>query len=448
MPDKNSPNILGTEKIGRLLMKYSIPAIIATAASSLYNIIDRIFIGHGVGPMAISGLALTFPLMNLAAAFGSLIGVGAATMVSIRLGQRNREGATAFLCNAFILNIIISIVYAVVMFIFLDDVLYAFGASKVTLPYARNFMQIILAGNIFTHLYFGLNNIMRASGYPTKAMITTLLTVAVNLVLAPLFIFVFKWGIRGAATATVCAQMVGTAWVFIHFMSKSSYVHFAKGYFKLKMKVILDIFSIGMSNFLMLICATLVTIIMNISLAHYGGDYAIGAFGIINSIGGLFAMIVLGFNQGMQPIAGYNFGARQFDRVIRVFKATLIAGTSVTIFGFLLAEIIPHFLANAFTSDQQLIHLATVGMRISIVMFPIVGFQMVTTNFFQSIGKAKISIFLSLSRQVLFLIPALLLLPHFFGLNGVWAALPSADFSSSLITLMVLQYQIKKIRLA
>jgi putative efflux protein, MATE family len=448
MPDNNNPNILGTEKIGRLLMKYSIPAIIATAASSLYNIIDRIFIGHGVGPMAISGLALTFPLMNLAAAFGSLIGVGAATMVSIRLGQRNRESATAFLCNAFVLNIIISIVYAVVMFTFLDDVLYAFGASKITLPYARNFMQVILCGNIFTHLYFGLNNIMRASGYPTKAMITTLLTVGVNLMLAPLFIFAFKWGIRGAALATVFAQMVGTIWVLIHFMSKSSYVHFMRGYFRLKIQIFRDIFSIGMSNFLMLICATLVTIIINISLAKYGGDFAIGAYGIINSIGSLFAMVVLGFNQGMQPISGYNFGARQFDRVIRVFKATLVAGTSVTILGFLLAEIIPHFLANAFTSDQQLIHLATVGMRISLMMFPIVGFQMVTTNFFQSIGKAKISIFLSLSRQVLFLIPALLILPHFWGLHGVWAASPTADFISSLITLMVLQYQIKKIRLA
>ncbi|MDP4225374.1 MAG: MATE family efflux transporter [Bacteroidota bacterium] len=447
MANSEITEALGQEKIGKLLLQYSLPAIIATAASSLYNIIDRVFIGHGVGPLAISGLALTFPLMNLAAAFGSLVGAGASTMVSIRLGQRDRKGATLILGNAVFLNLLLGTLFSVFALSFLDDLLKILGASKNTLPYAREFMQIILLGNVLTHLYIGLNNVMRASGYPKKAMLTTLLTVGVNLILAPLFIFVFKWGIRGAATATVCAQFVGTVRVLIHFMKQSSLVHFLPGYFKPKIKIIRDIFSIGMSNFLMLICATLVTLIINLSLSKYGGDFAIGAYGIINSIGMLFAMIVLGFNQGMQPISGYNYGAQKFHRVISVFKYTLAAGTCVTTFGFLLSEIFPAQIAGCFTSNDQLIKIAVIGLRFNLAMFPIVGFQMVTSNFFQSIGKAKISIFLSLSRQVLFFIPALLVLPHFFGLNGVWCGAPVADFISSMVTLIVLQTQIKKIRI-
>jgi len=287
---------------------------------------------------------------------------------------------------------------------------------------------------------------MRASGFPKKSMYITLTTVGVNLVLAPLFIFVFRWGIRGAALATVCSQVVGVIWVFTHFMKKSSPVRFLPGYFKLKRRINLDIFSIGMSNFLMLICSSLVVVIINRSLKVYGGDYAIGAYGIINSIISLFAMIVLGFNQGMQPIAGYNYGAGNLSRVFKVFKGTVIAGTCVTVFGFLICEVFPRQLASAFTSNQQLIDMAVTGMRISIVLFPIVGFQMVTSTLFQSIGKAKISIFLSLSRQLLFLIPALLIIPQLLGLRGVWCAIPVADLTSSLLTFFVLSIQLKKLR--
>lgn len=442
---KRSTDALGSERIMRLLIQYSIPAIIATAASSLYNVIDRIFIGHGVGPLAISGLALTLPLMNLAAAFGSLVGVGAAAMISIRLGQRNRKEATMILGNALMLNLIIGISFSILSLIFLDNILFTLGASDDTLSYAKEFMQIILLGNVITHIYLGLNNIMRATGFPRKAMYITLVTVGVNLALAPLFIFAFRWGIRGAAIATVCAQIVGVIWVFSHFMKESSSVRFLPGYFRLKRRINLDIFSIGSSNFLMLICASLVVVVINRSLKAYGGDYAIGAFGILNSIGSLFAMIVIGFNQGMQPIAGYNFGARNRDRVIKVFKGTIIAGTCVTTLGFLVCEIFPRQIASAFTVNQQLIDMAVVGMRINMIMFPIVGFQMVTSTFFQSIGKAKISIFLSLSRQLLFLIPALLIIPHFWGLEGVWSAGPVADLTSSLLTVIVLRMQIKKV---
>lgn len=445
MVKKSGPHELGTKKVGGLLLEYSIPAIIATTAASLYNIIDRIFIGQGVGPLAISGLALTFPLMNITAAFGSLVGVGASTMVSIRLGQNDRRGATQILGNAVMLNFIIGIVVALVMLTFLDPILYALGASNRTLSYAKSFMQVILLGNVFTHLYLGLNNIMRASGYPSKAMVTTLITVAVNLILAPLFIFVFKWGIRGAALATVIAQITGTVWLANHFLKGKSFLHFLPGYMKLKKRIIKDIFSIGMSNFLMLSCASLVSLIMNLGLKKYGSDYAIGAYGIVGSIGGLVVMIVLGFTQGMQPIVGYNFGARKIQRVTRAYRLTIIAATCVTCTGFFLAETFPRQIASAFTSNDELLNLAVMGLKLSLIVFPVVGFQIVTTNFFQAIGKAGISIFLSLSRQVLFLIPALLIIPQFLGLRGVWLSAPVADLISSVISFLVLSWQLRKL---
>lgn len=442
MANQNVAGALGTANVGSLLLHYSIPAIVATVASSVYNIVDRIFIGQGVGPFAISGLALTLPLMNITAAFGAMVGVGASTMVSIRLGQHDRQGATRILGNTVMLNTIISVVVTIISLIFLEPILYGMGASPGTLPYARDFMQIILAGNVFLHLYLGLNNIMRASGYPRKAMIATLLTVAINIALAPLFIFVFKWGIRGAALATVLAQIFGTIWVFFHFMSPSHSIYFLPGYFKLKIKVIREIISIGIANFLMLTVASLVVVIINLGLEKHGGDLAIGAFGIINSIMNLIVFIVIGINQGMQPIAGYNYGAMQYDRVKHVFKLTVIAGTAISTIGFLLGEIFPRQISSLFTSNHELIGLSTNGMRIAVMMFPIVGIQMVTSSFFQSIGKAWISIFLSLSRQVLLLIPLVIILPHYFGLNGVWYSMPLSDLVSSLLTVLVLRKQL------
>jgi putative MATE family efflux protein len=445
MSSQKTPNVLGTEKIGKLLWQYSIPAIVATTVSSLYNVIDRIFIGHGVGPLAISGLALTFPFMNLSAAFGSLVGVGSSAMVSIKLGEKDRDGATHILGNAFILNIAVGILFSTIMLCFIDQILYMFGASKDTLPYARDFMHVILLGNVFTHLYIGMNHIIRASGYPKKSMIITLLTVGLNLILAPLFIFHFNLGIKGAALATVCAQLSGTVWGLVHLSKKSSYVHFVKGYFKPKLKIILDIFSIGMSTFIMFTCTTLIVVLVNVSLAKYGGDYAIGAFGIIASFETLFAMVVLGFVQGMQPIVGYNYGARQFPRAKKALGYTIVAGVCVTTFGFLLSEFFPRLLASAFTNNETLLDITSTGMRLTLAMFPVVGFQMVTSNFFQSIGHARVSILLSLSRQVILLIPALLILPHFFSLQGVWIATPTADLLAAVITFFVLKRQLKRI---
>jgi putative MATE family efflux protein len=384
--------------------------------------------------------------MNLSAAFGSLVGVGSSAMVSIKLGEKDTDGATKILGNAVLLNVLIGIFFTVIMFTFLDQVLYLFGASKDTLPYAKDFMSIILLGSVVTHLYLGLNNIMRASGYPKEAMIVTVFTIGINIILAPIFIFKFEWGISGAALATVLAQIGGLIWVLLHFLRKSHYVHFTRNCFKLELKIIREIFSIGISTFIMFTTSSLVVILMNVTLAEYGGDYAIGAFGIIVSIQSLFAMIVLGFSQGMQPIAGFNFGAKQFNRVREVLKKTILAGTVVTSFGFILCELFPKLIASAFTKDVQLITDTSLGMYITFALFPIVGFQMVTTNFFLSIGHARVSIILSLTRQVIFLTPALIVLPGIFSLYGVWMAIPTADLLSALVTLIILKKQLKKIR--
>jgi putative MATE family efflux protein len=439
-------NVLGTGNIGSLLAHYSIPAIIGTAAASLYNIIDRVFIGHAVGPMAISGLALTFPLMNLAAAFGAVVGVGSGALVSIRLGQQRRLEANAILGNMIFLNVVISVSYSVLSLVFLDWILGFMGASPETLPYARQFMQVILMGNLFTHLYLGMNNVMRASGYPRKAMLTTLVTVGVNVMLAPLFIFGFHWGIRGAALATVCAQITGTAWALRHFTRPASVVRIqAAACFRPRLEIILGIFAIGMSTFVMLLGASVITAMVNLRLGRYGGDYAIGAFGIINAMAMLFIMITVGVNMGMQPISGYNFGARQFDRVTRVFRMAVLAACCITTCGFALGELFAPQVAGAFTRDPELIRRTVTGMRLTFVMYPIVGFQMVTSTFFQSIGRAKISLLLSLSRQVLFLIPFLILLPLWWGLNGVWVAEPMADLTASVTTFFVLRFQLRKV---
>jgi putative MATE family efflux protein len=445
MSANNATQSLGTDSIGRLLFQYSLPAIIATAASSIYNIVDRIFIGQGVGPYAISGLALTLPLMNIFAAFGAVIGVGASTMVSIYLGQKNDEDAVRTLGNAFVLNIILSIITSTIGYIFLDDILMLMGASEMTLPYAREFMEIALIGNLLIHVYLGLNHIMRASGFPQKSMYVTLITVAINITLAPIYIFVFHWGIRGAALATLCGQIVGTIIVLHHFMNHEKPLHFAPGCFKLKGKIISNIFMIGLPNFVMLLLASMVAVIMNRSLGKYGGDFAIGAFGIINSLLNLIAMIVAGFTQGMQPIAGFNFGARNLDRVKQVFKLTLVCGSSVTIFGFLVSELFPRFISSLFTTDEQLIELAAFGLRIALAAFAIVGIQMVTSNFFQSIGRPKISLILTMLRQLIFLIPTMLILPHIgnLGLTGVWLSMPVSDTLAAIATIGTLIYFVK-----
>jgi len=448
--EKDKAARLGTDPVGKLLLHYSLPAILGMTVSSLYSVIDRIFIGNGVGPYAISGLALTMPMMNLMMAFGAMIGAGASAMISIRLGQKRIQDATNILGNTLILNFIIGFLLMVFGLIFLDDILIAFGASAKTLPYARDFMQIVLLSSLFSSNFYGLNNVMRATGYPKKAMYSSMFSVGVNLCLAPVFIFVFHWGIRGAALATAIAQFCGFIWVFSHFLNKKHFIHFQQGYFKLKKRVIQDILSIGMSPFLMNVGASVVAMIINMSLHKYGGggersDMAIGAFGIVNAVAILFIMVTLGLTMGMQPIVGYNYGAKQNHRAFRAYKLTAIAAVLVTTTGFAIAMFIPRQLASLFTSDQDLINQSVIALRTVLLVFPFVGFQIVTTSFFQSVGKAYLAIILSLSRQLLFLIPFVLIFPHYWGLHGVWMASPAGDFLATAITITLIATQWKKI---
>ena len=445
MAGQKTPTALGTENIGKLLMQYAVPAIIAMTASSLYNMVDSIFIGHGVGTMAISGLALTFPLMNLAAAFGSLVGVGAATLISVKLGQKDYDTAQRVLGNVFVLNILLGVAFTVVVIAFLDPILYFFGGSDETVGYARDYMQIILLGNAVTHLYLGLNAVLRSSGHPQKAMYATIATVVINTILDPVFIYGFGWGIRGAAVATIVAQVISLTWQFKLFSNKDELLHFHRGIFRLKRKIVFDSLAIGMSPFLRNVCACAIVIVINNSLQEHGGDMAIGAYGIINRLLTLYVMIVLGLTMGMQPIVGYNFGAQKIDRVKQTLKLGIVSGVVITSSGFFICELFPHAVSAIFTDSDHLIDLAVDGLRITVIMFPFVGAQIVIGNFFQSIGKAKISIFLSLTRQLLYLLPCLLLFPNWWGLKGIWISMPVSDALAFITAVVSLIIYIKKV---
>ena len=438
------PLELGTEKVGKLLKQYALPAIIAQTASSLYNMVDSIFIGQGVGPLAISGLAVTFPLMNLSTAFGTLVGAGAATMLSVLLGQKNYKAANKVLGNVVTLNVIIGLAFMAVALIFLDPILYFFGASENTLPYAKEYITIILIGNVITHLYFGLNAAMRSSGNPKKAMALTIFTVVFNTILDPIFIFVFDMGIKGAAWATVIAQTVAMLVVMKHFNDRSRPFHFEKGIFRLDMRVAKDSLSIGMGPFLMNSAACLVTLFINQQLRKYIGDLGIGAYGICNRFIFMFMMICMGLNQGMQPIAGYNYGARQYSRVKEVFWKTARLGMVMTTLCFIFGMFFPRAAVGIFTHDEQLMELSARALRITTIIFPIVGFQMIATNFFQSLGMVRKSIILSLSRQILFLLPLLYLLPLKLGADGVWASFPISDGLATIMTIFMLGRLFKK----
>ncbi len=420
-------NKLSTEKIGKLIWEYSFPSIVGMVVMSVYNIVDRIFIGHGVGALAISGLALTFPFMILLQAFGMLIGAGAASRISINMGEGNTARAEKVLGNALTLTVIISGSVALLSFLMMDYLLKLFGGTDLTIGYAKDYMQIIIPGSIFSATLYGFNNIMRASGFPRKAMYTMMIGAAVNVILDPIFIFVFDWGIRGAAIATVISFIIGSWWVLTHFNLPVSHIKFRKENFRLEKDIVYSILNIGMSPFSMQLATSIVVILINSTLLKYGGDLAIGAFGIINSLITLIIMVVLGLNQGTQPIVGYNYGAKLYDRMFRTVKLAIIIGTILTTSGFLLGMFFSDFSVGLFTKDNELTQISANALRTSIFMFPFVGFQIVISNFFQSIGKARVSIFLSLTRQFIFLIPAILLLPSVFGLNGAWAAMPVSD---------------------
>ena len=446
MERKGLPTSLGTESVWKLLLQYAIPSVIAMTAASLYNITDSIFIGQGVGALAISGLAISFPLMNLSAAFGTLVGAGAANLLSLRLGQKDYSSANKILGNVVTLNLIFGIAYTIVVMLFLDRILMFFGASNATLPFAREYMTIITLGNVVTHMYFGLNALLRSSGFPAKSMYATIFTVLINVILTPLFIYTFDMGIRGAAIATVISQLILLVWQLKFFSSKENFIRLSRKCMKIDPKIVKDTMAIGLAPFLMNAVSSVVVILLNQSLVRHGGDLAVGAYGIMNRIAMLFGMIVMGLNMGMQPIAGYNYGAGLYQRVNRVLKQTIMLATVVITIGFIIGEFLPRQAASLFTSDKELLDLAVPGMRIAFAAFPIIGFQMVSSNFFQSIGKPGKAIYMSLSRQVIFLIPALLIFPHYFGVVGVWMSLPVADTLAAVNAAFLLTKHFKNIK--
>lgn len=445
----NQFNVLAEKPVGSLLMQYAIPAIVAMAASSVYNIIDGIFIGQGVGAEAIMGLALTGPLMSLTAAFGAMVGVGAATLMSVKLGQKDYGTAQKILGNVVIMNLTLGIVLGLLLLVFINPILRFFGASDVTLPYARNFMSIILVGNVVTHMYLGLNALLRSTNRPQKAMCATIGTVVLNCILAPIFIFVLGWGIRGAATATIMAQMIMLMWQLRLFSNKDELIHLNRSIIKLDVKIVKESLLVGLPQFLINLCACLVAAMMTRSLTTYGGDMAVGAFGICNRFILFIVMVVIGLNQGMQPIAGYNFGARRYDRVLGVLNKALIFGSIITLTGFVIGVFFPTPFVSVFAKDSpQLIKLSAHALSCMVMMFPIVGIQIVSTAFFQSIGYAPKSIFLSLTRQLIFLVPAIFILPHLYAdpLEGLWHAAPVADGLASVLAITLLVLQVKKFK--
>jgi putative MATE family efflux protein len=437
---------LATEDVRKLIWKYSLPAMVGTVVMSLYNIVDRIFIGQGVGPLAISGLSLAFPFMIILMAFGMLIGAGSASRISITLGQNDKDKAEKILGNAVVLTFIISGAAIILSLIFMKDLLYLFGGTANTIQFASDYMIIVIPAGIFTALYFGLNNILRASGNPKAAMNNILLGAIVNIILDPIFIFVFDWGIQGAAIATVISYFIGTLNVASHFVFKNSHLKFHARNFKLQKDIVYSILSIGMSPFSMQIGTSLVVILINGTLLKYGGDLAIGAYGIINSVNMLVVMFIIGLNQGTQPIIGYNYGARNFPRMFATLKTAAVIGTIFTTVGFIMGMFFPKPIVSLFTTDLELQQISAVALRISVIMFPIIGFQVVVSNFFQSIGKAKLSIFLSLTRQFIFFIPALFILPPFFGLEGAWAVMPLSDGLSAIVSSITFFYFYKKFK--
>ena len=431
---------LGIEPVNRLLWKYALPAIIAMTATSLYNIVDSVYIGHGCGALALSALTVAKPFMDICAAFGSLVGVGASSLLAIYLGEKDYDKANRVLGNVIVMNIILSAVVMIVGLIWLDPILLAFGASDDTIHYAHEYREIILYGNILTHIYFGLNAMLRSAGHPRFSMTATIVAVVVNIILDPIFIFALDMGVRGAALATVISQAIGVTWQVTKFFDKNELVRFHRGIWRLNKHITFRALAIGLSPFLYNIAHCFVVIIINNQLKTFGGDMAIASYGVINRLTFVFAMMIMGLNQGMQPIAGYNYGAKKYDRVQKTFLITCLYATGVMAVIFILGEFFPRFVTQIFTHDYTLIEMTIKPMRIICSSMLIIGFQMVTGNLFTSIGKAGKAIFLSLTRQVLYLIPLVLWLPTIFAepIDGVWWSIPISDTLSAITAVIVL----------
>lgn len=435
MPAEDSSKQLGEENITKLLIKFSLPAIVGMLVNAFYNVVDRIFVGHKVGALGIAGITVTFPVMLLVMAFSMLIGIGASTLVSIRLGQQKKEEAELIMGNAIVLSTVVAVVITITGHIFLEPLLRICGASETVLPYAKDFAGIILIGTVFMILSMGMNNFIRAEGNPKIAMYTMLIGAILNCILNPTFIFVFNMGIKGSALATVLSNIVSASWVMWHFIGGRSTLQLRLCNFRVQTAIAGSILAIGAAPFAMQVAASLVNVIMNTGLNRYGGDIAVSGMGIVSSITTLILMPLFGINQGLQPIIGYNYGARRYDRVKNALKKGILAATIIASLGFAVTKLFPVHLVSLFNKeDAALIAFGVKAMKINLFFLPIIGFQVVAANYFQAVGKPLQAAFLSLSRQVLVFIPALLILPRFLGINGVLAAAPAADLLSSLLT--------------
>ena len=439
---------LAHERIPKLLWHYGVPAVVGTMVNALYSVVDRIFIGQGVSEFAITGLALTFPILIFIQAFGMLIGVGASARVSILLGEDKHDAAERILSNALLLTLVTQVLTLVPVMIWLDEILRALGANDRTLPFAYDYLKIMIPGNIFSTLCFSFNAIMRASGYPYKAMITMLIGAGLNTVLDALFIYGFGWGIEGAAWATVIAMAVSAAFVMQHFLDSKSEVQFRRRNMRLSSEQILAILSIGMSPFFLQLLGSGITFLINDTLARYSentlmADRAIGAYGIINSAALVGFMLMLGIAQGMQPIVGYNYGARAVSRVRQTFKICSWTNFGIGAFVTAVAVVAPGLIASLFTSSPEMIEASVQALRLCLYGFAFVGFQVTATQFFQSIGFGGKALLLSLSRQVVFLLPALFTFPLLWGSTGVWIALPFSDIASGVLGMILMYYQFK-----
>lgn len=429
---------LETRPIGKLLMQYSIPAVVGIMVMSLYNVIGRIFIGQGVGPDAIAGLAITFPVMNVSAAFGVLIGVGSSARVSVLLGAGEHREAEMVLGNSIVMTLLFGTIYIGIFALLLDPILRLFGASDTSLPYAHDYMVWLLPGLLINNICYSFNNVMRATGYPTKAMVTMFIGAGLSVVLCPLFIFGFKMGIKGAAIATDISMGVSALFVLLHFFDKRSHIHFTPGTYRLSQRVLIPIVAIGAAPCIVNTAGCLVNAIINNTVYRYGGDASVAAIGIFTTLTQMFISFVIGVCQGMQPIVGYNYGARRYDRLKRAFWLTAAVCTAACALCTFAGMVLPRYVARLFTADKPLLDAAEYALRHTTWMFWCVGFQIVVTNFLQSLGEAGKAIWLSLSRQVLFLIPLLFTLPSVWGLAGVWLSFPIGDIFAFAVACVML----------
>lgn len=452
MTQSNKITELGTASIRSLLLKYAMPGIIAMTAMSLYNMVDSIFIGHGVGAMALSGLTVAKPFMDICAAFGTLVGIGASSLVAIKLGEKDYRSANDVLANVVILNVLLGSLIMVVGLFWLDPILYAFGASDTTIVYAREYMQVILLGNILTHIYYGLNSMLRSIGHPRISMYATILAVVLNIILDPIFIFVLDMGVRGAALATIISQLISVIVELIIFLNPKEVIHFHRGIWRLKRDITMRALGIGTAPFLMHLAACFVVIVLNNQLKRYGGDMEIATFGMTNRFIFFFVMIVMGIQQGMQPIVGYNYGANLYSRMLRAYKLAVYCATCVMTSLFLFGQLWPEGFIRLFTHDEVLIAQSILPARIMLAVMFAIGFPMITGNFYTSIGMAPKAIFLSLTRQVLFLIPLIIGLPLLFQslgiapIWGVWWSWPISDSLSVIISAIVINRDMRKFK--